>query len=321
MNKEEEPMKEEDIKCVAVIGAGTMGHSIAQVFAQAGIETHLVDLKEDVLENALRMIKANMKTLVEHGLIEEDRIPVILDDIHPTTDLAEGCRNADFILEAVVEVPDIKKDVFAKMEALASEKAILASNTSSLDIFNIVELKRPERMVVTHWFAPPHIIPLVEVVPGPATSPEILDISARLMEKVGKKPVVMKKFVPSYIVNRLQQVIGFTVMDMINNDLATPEDIDLAVKASLGIRLPIVGVVQTFDFTGLDLVQDVIKGLLGQAPPFIADRVRKGHLGAKSSRGIYDYGNRSEEEILHTRDDRYLSILKQLETMDAFKPI
>jgi 3-hydroxybutyryl-CoA dehydrogenase len=321
MNKEEEPMKAEDIKCVAVIGAGTMGHSIAQVFAQAGIETHLVDLKEDVLENALRMIKANMKTLVEHGLIEEDRIPVILDDIHPTTDLAEGCRNADFILEAVVEVPDIKKDVFAKMEALASEKAILASNTSSLDIFNIVELKRPERMVVTHWFAPPHIIPLVEVVPGPATAPEVLDISARLMEKVGKKPVVMKKFVPSYIVNRLQQVIGFTVMDMINNDLATPEDIDLAVKASLGIRLPIVGVVQTFDFTGLDLVQDVIKGLLGQAPPFIADRVRKGHLGAKSSRGIYDYGNRSEEEILHTRDDRYLSILKQLETMDAFKPI
>jgi 3-hydroxybutyryl-CoA dehydrogenase len=321
MNKEEEPMKAEDIKCVAVIGAGTMGHSIAQVFAQAGIETHLVDLKEDVLENALRMIKANMKTLVEHGLIEEDRIPVILDDIHPTTDLAEACRNADFILEAVVEVPDIKKDVFARMEALASEKAILASNTSSLDIFNIVELKRPERMVVTHWFAPPHIIPLVEVVPGPATAPEVLDISARLMEKVGKKPVVMKKFVPSYIVNRLQQVIGFTVMDMINNDLATPEDIDLAVKASLGIRLPIVGVVQTFDFTGLDLVQDVIKGLLGQAPPFIADRVRKGHLGAKSSRGIYDYGNRSEEEILHTRDDRYLSILKQLETMDAFKPI
>jgi 3-hydroxybutyryl-CoA dehydrogenase len=314
-------MKAEDIKCVAVIGAGTMGHSIAQVFAQAGIETHLVDLKEDVLENALRMIKANMKTLVEHGLIEEDRIPVILDNIHPTTDLAEACRNADFILEAVAEVPDIKKDVFAGMEALASEKAILASNTSSLDIFNIVELKRPERMVVTHWFAPPHIIPLVEVVPGPSTSPEILDLSARLMEKVGKKPVVMKKFAPSYIVNRLQQVIGFTVMDMINNDLATPEDIDLAVKASLGIRLPIVGVVQTFDFTGLDLVQDIIKGLLGQAPPFIADRVREGDLGAKSGRGIYDYGTRSEEEILHTRDDRYLSILKQLETMDAFKPI
>ncbi|HPQ44453.1 MAG TPA: 3-hydroxyacyl-CoA dehydrogenase family protein [Syntrophales bacterium] len=314
-------MKAEDVKSVAVIGAGTMGHAIAQVFARAGIETCLVDLNNDLLKKAVRMISADMKTLVEHGLIDEGRIDAILKNIHPTTDLSEACRNADFILEAVVEVADIKKDVFTKIEAHVSDNAILASNTSSLDIFNIVDLKHPERMVVTHWFAPPHIIPLVEVVPGPATSPDILDLSARLMERVGKKPVVMKKFAPSYIVNRLQQIIGFTVMDMINNDLAAPEDIDLAVKASLGIRLPIVGVVQTFDFTGLDLVQNILTGLLGQAPPFIAERVERGDLGAKSGRGIYDYGKRSEEEILHARDEKYLSMLNQLEEMDAFKPI
>lgn len=315
-------MDAKDVKKSVIVGAGIMGHSIAQVFAQSGIEVGLVDVKEDLLERALRLIKANLKILSDNGLVRSEDIPVILGRVHPATDLAVACKDVDFALEAVVEIPDVKKEVFTQLERCCGEETILASNTSSLDIFSIAgALKRRDRIVVAHWFAPPHIIPLVEVVPGPETSPAVLNFTARLMERLGKRPVVMKTFTPSFIVNRIQQYIGMAVLEIITKGWASPEDVDLAVKTSLGIRLPIVGVVQSLDFTGLDLVSHVLKGSLGQVPPFIAELVEKGHLGAKTSRGIYDYGGRTEEEILRKRDGLYLSMLAQLEKMNAFKPI
>jgi 3-hydroxybutyryl-CoA dehydrogenase len=174
--------------------------------------------------------------------------------------------------------------------------------------------------VVTHWFAPPHIIPLVEVVPGPATAPGVLQFAAQLMERIGKKPLVMKQFIQRFIVNRIQNAIVRTALEMITNGWATPEQIDLAVKTSLGIRLPIVGVVQSLDFTGLNLIHDMTKGT-GTENPLIEERVRQGHLGASTSKGIYDYGGRSEEEILRKRDLLYLKVLDFLENLEAFKPV
>jgi 3-hydroxybutyryl-CoA dehydrogenase len=315
-------MDAKDVKKVVIVGAGIMGHSIAQVFAQSGIEVRLVDMKEELLERAVRLIKANLKTLSGSGLVKEEEIPKILARVHPTTDLAKAAKGVDFVLEAVVEVPEVKKEIFQQLERFCTEATILASNTSSLDIFSIAgELKRRDRIVVAHWFAPPHIIPLVEVVSGPETSPSVLNFTAQLMVRLGKRPVVMKTFVPSFIVNRIQQYIGMAALEIITKGWASPEDVDLAVKTSLGIRLPIVGVVQTLDFTGLDLVSHVLKGSSGQVPPFIAERVEKGHLGVKTSKGIYDYNGRSEEEILQKRDELYLAMLAQLEKMNAFNPI
>ena len=238
----------------------------------------------------------------------------------PTTDLAAAVREVDFVLEAVAEIPKVKKKVFAQLEAACPENVVLASNTSGLEIFKIIEVKNPSRLVVTHWFAPPHIIPLVEVVPGPATTPDVLQFAAGLMERIGKKPLVMKQFVQRFIVNRVQNAIVRTVLEMITNGWATPEQIDLAVKTSLGIRLPIVGVVQSLDFTGLNLIHDMTKGT-GTENPFIEEKVRQGHLGASTSKGIYDYGGRSEEEILRKRDLLYLKMLDFLEGLEAFKPV
>jgi 3-hydroxybutyryl-CoA dehydrogenase len=315
-------MDAKDVKKVVIVGAGIMGHSIAQVFAQAGIEVGLVDMKEEMLERAFRLMKANLKTLSESGLVKKEDVPAIMGRVHPTTDLAYAGRGVDFALEAVAEVPDVKKEIFTQLERYCGEETVLASNTSSLDIFNITrELKRRDRVVVAHWFAPPHIIPLVEVVPGPETSPAVLNFTARLMERLGKRAVVMKSFSAGFIVNRIQQYIGMAVLEIITNGWATPEDVDLAVKTSLGIRLPIVGVVQSFDFTGLDVVSDVLKGSLGQVPPFVADLVGKGQLGVKTSKGIYDYNGRSEEDVLQKRDELYLAVLAKLEKMNAFKPI
>lgn len=309
-----------NVKRVAVIGAGVMGHSIAQVFAQAGILVHLVDLKNDLLVHALKLVKSNLQTLADCGRVSPQKIPAILDRIRATTDLAAAVREVDFVLEAVAEIPKVKKKVFAQLEAACPENVVLASNTSGLEIFKIIEVKNPSRLVVTHWFAPPHIIPLVEVVPGPATTPDVLQFAAGLMERIGKKPLVMKQFVQRFIVNRVQNAIVRTVLEMITNGWATPEQIDLAVKTSLGIRLPIVGVVQSLDFTGLNLIHDMTKGT-GTENPLIEEKVRQGHLGASTSKGIYDYGGRSEEEILRKRDLLYLKMLDFLEGLEAFKPV
>jgi 3-hydroxybutyryl-CoA dehydrogenase len=313
-------MDAQNVKRVAVIGAGVMGHSIAQVFAQAGIPAYLVDLKNDLLAHALKLVKLNLQTLADYGRVKFQEIPEILDRIHPTTDLAGAVREADFVLEAVVEIPEVKKKVFMQLEEACPESAVLASNTSGLEIFKIIEVKDPSRVVVTHWFAPPHIIPLVEVVSGPATAPGVLQFAAKLMERIGKRPLVMEQFFQRFIVNRIQNAVFLTVLEMIKNGWATAEQIDLAVKTSLGIRLPIVGVVQSLDFTGLNLIYDVMKGS-GMDIPLIEEKVKQGHLGASTSKGIYDYGGRSEEEILRKRDLLYLKMLDFLESLGAFKPV
>lgn len=309
-----------EVKAAAVVGAGTMGHSIAQVFAQAGIGVSLVDVDAGVLASAGDRIRSNLETLAGSGSVARGSIEDIVSLITMTTDLEEAASRADFITEAVPEVPEIKKDVFARLEKACSQGTVIASNTSGLDIYETVEAERPERLVIAHWFAPPHIIPLVEVVPGPLTSRETVAFTASLMRRLGKEPVVLKGFTRAFIVNKIQNMISLAVFELLGSGLATPEDIDRAVKYSLGIRLPVVGVVQTMDFTGLDLVADVGRSY-GMNIPFIAEKVGRGELGAKTSRGIYDYGGRSEAEILEKRDGRYLSMLAHLGSMGAFEPV
>ena len=313
-------MESVDIRRALVVGAGVMGHSIAQVFAQSGIEVALIDRDKDALTKAKRLIKSNLETLAEFGHVDPDEIDAISDRVYTTRDLQDAAVKIDFVVEAVSEVPEVKEEVFAKLDALLPENTVLSSNTSGIDIFSTVKVRRPERLVIAHWFAPPHIIPLVEVVPGPETSQETIAATASLMKRIGKTPVVMKKFARSFIVNKIQNNISLAVFDLLENGLATPSDIDFAVKTSLGIRLPIVGVAQTLDFTGLDLVNDVIRSY-GLENKFIDEKVKKGQLGAKTAKGMYDYGGRTEEEILKKRDRLYLKVLELLEEIKAFEPV
>ncbi len=308
------------VKSVVVVGAGVMGHSIGQVFAAAGISTHLVDTDGQRLDRAVKKIESNLEVLVEAGKVAAEDIPAILSRVHPTTDLRTAAHDADFALEAVTERPDIKKKIFSQLEEFCPPDGVLASNTSSLDVFGIADIKTPERMVVTHWFEPAHILPLVEVVPGPATRPDVVAFTADLMKRIGKRPLVMKQFVQSFVVNRIQRSIGQAITELLNNGWATPEEIDQAVKLSLGIRLPILGVVQRLDFAGIDLAYDIMKGL-GNVDPMVEELVKQGRLGVKTSRGFYDYGGRTPEEILKKRDRRYLELLDFLERIDAFEPI
>jgi 3-hydroxybutyryl-CoA dehydrogenase len=313
-------MNPNDVKIAAVVGAGAMGHSIAQVFAQAGIEVNLVDVNQGSLEHAIELIKSNLSVLVEFNRVAKKEVTAVLKRIHTSTDLGEGAKGVDFVVEAVPEIPQVKKEVFSQLDEACSKDTVLASNTSGIDIFGTVEVGNPERLIITHWFAPPHIIPLVEVVPGEKTSAEVISFAAGLMQRLSKKPMILKKFTRLFIANRIQNAIGAAMLKLLDEGWASPADIDFAVKNSIGIRLPIVGVAQNYDFTGLDVVLDIIKSL-GRDNDLLEEKVKRGELGVKTSKGFYDYRGCSETEILKKRDRLLLKMLDHLEDMNAFEPV
>ncbi len=313
-------MELDKIKRILVVGAGTMGHAIAQVYATAGFEVDLVDLNQEVLDNALTKIKSNLSLLVEYKHVISGETSNILSRIHPSTDLKVAAQNCDLVLEAVSEDREVKRDVFSQLDEFCSEDIILASNTSELNIFNVAKVKNPKRLVIHHWFHPPYIIPLVEIVAGRKTSSEVIDISFKLLEKIGKKPLILKKFTNAFVVNKIQQAINSAVFALLIKGIASPEEIDMAIKNSLGVRLPFAGVAQNLDFVGLDVVYDIIKNM-GMDLVLLKDKVKNGQLGVKSSKGFYDYQGRTEEEILTKRDKLYLQMLDYLKKMNAFEPI
>ena len=307
------------MKKMAVIGAGTMGHSFAHIFAQGGYQVFLYDISEDALHQAKRLIASNLKTLTEVGLCDpEVKSKILTEQITYTTDLNQAVAGTELIVEAIVEDADAKKALFSALDRIAPPHTILASNTSYLDIYQFMETNRPQKVIITHWFAPPHIVPLVEIVPGPQTAPETVAKVKDIIEGLGKQTVVLKKFLPGFIANRLQAALTREVLNLIDNGYATPQDIDKATKASFGLRIPILGLVKRLDFSGLDLVQKILRNKSYTPPPIkekseTVDRlISQGRLGAKSGRGFYDYGEMSVEDTLKERDMKLLKLKKFL---------
>jgi 3-hydroxybutyryl-CoA dehydrogenase len=245
-------MPTDQIKRVLVVGAGTMGHSIALVFARGGYEVDLVDIDENILGKSLGLIRSNLRTLKDAKMVDARSIPKILGRIYPSTSL-DVAKKADLIIEAISEIPKAKQELFQTLNRLCPERSIFTSNTSYLNIFQLTKKIRPEKTLICHWYAPPHIIPLVDLVKGPETSAKTINTVKGILLKLGKTPVMMKKFIPGYIVNRLQRAMAREIFLLLDGGYATAEEIDRAVKSSLGIRIPVVGVVQRYDFTGLDL--------------------------------------------------------------------
>jgi 3-hydroxybutyryl-CoA dehydrogenase len=309
-------MKVEDVKKIAVFGAGTMGPGLAQMFASAGYEVAMYSRKAETLDKALGMVRANFETLIAHGATTQAAADQAVGRIKPTQSLEEAAGGADFVMEN----KDAKRELYGRLDTLCSERTVFASNTSSLNIFELLPDGIKARTVCAHFFTPAHIIPLVEVVPGPDTAAGVVEFTVALMQAAGKRPVLMKKFGPGFIVNRIQRAIGETSMDMIQEGLVEPEEIDSAIKLTLGIRLPIVGVMQTFDFQGLDMLLAYQKNV-GKVYSFVEERVERGATGAKAGRGIYDYQGRSETEILKKRDELYLKMLDYLTEIGAFDPV
>jgi 3-hydroxybutyryl-CoA dehydrogenase len=303
-----------EIRNVTVVGAGTMGHSLAQAFAQGGFNVWLNDVQEAILSKARSLIASNLMTLVELGVLPKNQQTPIFNRIQTTTNIEEAGKEADLVVEAIIEDAGAKKEMFRTLDKICPPQAILASNTSYMDIFKFVETKRPEKVLITHWFAPPHIIPLVEIVCGPKTAPETVDVVKALLVKLGKKPIVLSRFLPGFIANRLQSALGNEVLFLLDNGYATPEDIDGATKASFGLRIPILGLVKRMDFTGLNLTQKIISNRLYEPPQpqgkskTVDQLMAQGKMGVKSGSGFYDYGGRSTEEIMKERDIKLIKL-------------
>ena len=306
-------MKAENIKTVVVIGGGTLGQGIAQSFAEGGLSVRVVDLNREILDRCLDQIDANLRLFQEYGLLEED-LSSIKSRIHPvlTKDLAKTVQDCDFVVEAIPEDLELKRQLFAQLDS-CPEEVILASNTSSLTVSAMAQgCRTASRIVGLHYYNPAHIMPLVEIHFGPETSDEVIATTKALMLRVGKKPVIVRKEITGFIVNRLQAAMMREMMYLVNEGVASPEDIDTAYKASIGIRFACIGMFEFGDWIGLDFSKGVMSRFAKsldnstEPAPVLLEKVKRGELGVKSGRGWYDWTGRSREEIIDSQNRRLI---------------
>ena len=275
---------------VTVLGAGTMGHGIAQVSAMAGHEVTLRDVEVDLVEAGLDGIRGNLQGGVEREKVTPEERDAALDRIEGTTDLAAAVEGAELVVEAVPEDLDLKRDVFADVEADAPPDAILATNTSALSVTAIgAELDRPGRFVGLHFFNPVHLMGLVEVVVGERTDAATVEAAEAFVEGIDKAPITVRD-TPGFATSRLGVAIGVEAMRMVQEGVAGPRDIDRAME--LGYNHP-MGPIELGDVVGLDVRLDILEHLteeLGERfrpPPILRRKVRAGKLGRKSGEGFY----------------------------------
>jgi len=305
-----------EIKSVAVIGTGTMGVGIIQGFAEAGMNVRALESFPESLDRGMALIEANLKLFQEFDLLKE-RPDAILARVEPilTTETAEEANGCEFILETIPELLDAKKAIFAQLDTLPAD-VIIASNTSSMTVDTLTEgLNTPQRMLGLHYFNPAHIIPAVEIHKGKATSAVAIERTRELMIRTGKKPVIVHKSVPGFIINRLTGAMEREIDYLLDEGVVTPEDLDTAVKASYGFRLSCLGPMEAEDMIGLDTAARVsgkiFKVLSNRTEPSpdLVEKVNRGELGIKSGKGWYDYAGRTREEV---NDKINRRLLKQL---------
>lgn len=299
---------------IAVLGAGTMGSGLAHVFAAGNYNVKLYDIAEASLDRALSVMRSSLETCVESGMLTAAQMETALGNVETTLSLDEAIAGADMVVETIIEKIAAKKEIYEKLDALCPLDTIIASNTSYLNIFEVMPAHRQPHTVITHWFAPAHIVPLVEVVRGEHTADATVEVVLDVLRKADKVPVVMEKFVSGFCINRFLRIIGREVFFMIDNGYITPQNLDLAVKASIIPRAMVLGFVQRYDFTGLDLSMMNLQNPGYLEPPYdnepksLVERVEKGEFGVKSGKGFFDYSGRKLEEVLKQRDLELLKV-------------
>jgi 3-hydroxybutyryl-CoA dehydrogenase len=316
----------DEIRKILVVGAGVMGHGIAQTFAQGGYEVSLQDIIPRALERATTLIDSSLLTMVEAGLVKKNEIKSIMRRIKLTTSLEEAAEDADLAIECIEESESAKSEIFKKLDAICPAKTLLASNSSFLNIFDFVQTSRPDKVLVVHWYAPPQIIPLIDVVKGPKTDEKNVQLVIKVLRKIDKKPIVFNRPVAGYLVSRLQVAFQREIYWLLDNDYLAPQDVDEAVIWGLALRMLVVGVCQRIDFGGLDLSLKTTSQSrqctpVDYKPIRLAELVKQGALGVKAGRGFYDYKGKSEAEVYHERDIRLLKLLKFLQEADIVGPI
>jgi 3-hydroxybutyryl-CoA dehydrogenase len=242
------------IENIGVIGAGLMGHGLAQIFAVHGYPVKLMDIKEELLGKAIENARSNLTLMAEKGIGKLDDVEPAIERIKTTTDLEEAAAGAQFVVEAVLENLELKQNIFKDLDAICPDDTILASNTSVISITEIAEkAKIRERILGTHFWNPPHLLPLVEVIRGKDTSDQAMDTTYGLLKQVGKHPVRVNKDVPGFVGNRLQHALWREAISIVEQGIADSATVDECIKFGFGIRLPVLGPLENADMVGTDL--------------------------------------------------------------------
>lgn len=305
------------IKKIAIIGSGVMGSGIAQSFAVSGYFVTINDIKEELLYHAKNRISENLSLLMEEGALTDREKQGAFANITYSVDLEGAVRDADFIIEAIPEVIELKLNLYQQLEEMIKPDAIVASNTSTFPISQLMEKASfAERMVITHFFNPGHLVPLVEIVQHDETKPEIVKTTMDLMRKIGKSPILLKKEIAGFIANRLQTALMREAFYLLKEGVADAEDIDTAITAGPGFRWAFTGPIEIADFGGLDTWQrvfDNVSPVLDQskeAPDLIRDLVAEGKLGTKSGEGIFTYEESTVSQKINERDRNFIKLGK-----------
>jgi 3-hydroxybutyryl-CoA dehydrogenase len=293
-------MEVDAIRHIGVVGAGLMGHGIALEFALAGYEVVLVDQSEEKLQQAMGQARANLQMLAATGMANASKEPAqqeaVLARIHPSTRLVDAAAQADVVIEAVFENLELKQAIFAQLDQAAPPHTILASNTSTLLPSKLAAAtQRPDKVLIAHYFNPPFLLPLVELVRHAATSDETVMTMHALVSKIGKKPAIVQKEVPGFIGNRLQFAMLREALSIVEQGIARPEDVDIVVKNGFGRRLAAAGPFELGELGGWDVYLAVLQYIQpridasAEVSAMLREKVEAGELGVKTLQGFYEW--------------------------------
>lgn len=309
---------------ILVVGAGTMGLSIAQVFASKGICVYMSDLKKEYLDQALIRIDNAIDGLIQENMADESFRECVQKNLHTITndDIVKIGQDVDVVFEVIFENKDAKKEIYTLLNQYCRKDCIFASNTSGMDVFGVCQgiVEPIDRLIITHWFNPPHLMKLIEVIKGPQTSQESTDVMKDLLEYVGKKPAVLNHFVPGFIVNRIATVINRELYYMIDQGWISGEDAERAIRYTDGLRFGFEGPLALWDFVGLEIPMTVAKGVLPtlcndtDTLPLGEKLLKEGKTGVKAGEGVLKYPD--EQKYVEKRNRRIIQMTKILNQFD-----
>ncbi len=301
------------IQNVAVIGTGQMGPGIAHSCAQAGYTVTVLARSTTSIERAQAKVRSDLAAMLPYSLIAVDEVEAVIGRIAYRDDGLAGAADADIVIEGVTEDLPIKQKLFADLESICRVDAILMSTTSGMRCTDIAaHMRTPERAIVGHYWNPPHLLPLVEVAPGEKTAQWVTDTVTAFLRSTGHAPVLARKEVVGFVANRLQHALWREAFAVVEQGIASPEEVDEAMKTSFGARTPVLGIFEHADLVGLDLVHTLHSYMLADldtqkgANAILTERVQRGDLGAKTGKGFYDWSKKSAADVLKARDTELL---------------
>jgi len=310
-------MDAHEIRTTAIVGAGIMGHGIAQALATAGYEVAITDASAAALNSVAPRVERNLAAFVDAGLVDAGDVPGILGRIGTVATLEEAATDADLVVEAATEDQELKRRLFNRLGTVCPESTILTSNSSSLLISDFAsETRRQDRCILTHSMNPPHIVPVVEVIPGRFTSQQTIEVVTAMLRRAGKLPVRVQKEIPGYLVNRIQMAMFREIWSLWAQGVASAEDLDTAVRGAFGFRLPSVGPLMANDLAGDDTTYAIARRLLPLLDSSVEpargfrEMVESGRYGMKTGSGFYSHSEEEWNAIVERRDRDLLRQLK-----------